>query len=340
MFRLDDLGPDALGEPVDLAADLGLDALQEREVERRLGGISDEAKDRQGVLVARKRAVLIAGPTASGKSRLALARARETGGIVVNTDALQVYDGLRLVTARPGDEDLAAAPHELYGVVDPAVRFSTGDWARAAERIITEAGDQPLIFAGGTGLYFESLTKGFAEVPEVPDEVVAQVEREIEGLDREARGRLIAERDPVIAARLKAPDPQRVTRALAVLKATGRSLATFQDAEHAPLLEGWEVERIVLNPEREVLRERIARRFTGMLEEGAVKEVEAFLGRGLDPSLPAMKAIGVREIGDWLAGRSTREEMIERAVIASRQYAKRQRTWFRGRMADWRWIEG
>ena len=140
------------------------------------------------------------------------------------------------------------------------------------------------------------------------------------------------------AARLKAPDPQRVTRALAVLKATGRSLATFQDAEHAPLLEGWEVETLVLNPDREVLRERIARRFAGMLEQGAVGEVEAFLARGLAPSLPAMKAIGVREIGDWLAGLSSREEMIERAVIATRQYAKRQRTWFRGRMADWTWL--
>ena len=288
--------------------------------------------------MAHKRAVLIAGPTASGKSALALARARETGGIVVNADALQVYDGLRLITARPGNDDLAGARHELYGFVDPAVRFSTGDWARAAERIIAGAGDTPLIFAGGTGLYFESLTKGFADVPQVPDEVVAAVKREIEGLDRAARGRLIADRDPVIAARLKAPDPQRVTRALAVLKATGRSLATFQDAEHAPLLEGWEVERLVLNPDREVLRERIARRFAGMLEQGAVGEVEAFLARGLAPSLPAMKAIGVREIGDWLAGLSSREEMIERAVIATRQYAKRQRTWFRGRMADWTWL--
>lgn len=288
--------------------------------------------------MAAKRAVLIAGPTASGKSALALAKAHEWGGIVVNTDALQVYDGLRLVTARPGDDDLAAERHALYGFVDPAVRFSTGDWARAAERIIADA-DGPLIFAGGTGLYFESLIKGFADVPEVPDEVVAEIEHEIEGLDREARRRLIAERDPVIAARLKAPDPQRVTRALAVLKATGRSLASFQDSEHAPLLEGWEVEKHVLNPDREVLRERIARRFTAMLEQGAIEEVEAFLARKLDPSLPAMKAIGVREIGDWLAGHSTREEMIERAVTATRQYAKRQRTWFRGRMADWNWIE-
>ncbi len=290
--------------------------------------------------MAHKRAVLIAGPTASGKSALALARARETGGIIVNTDALQVYDGFRLITARPGDAELAEARHELYGFVDPAVRFSTGDWARAVARIIADSGDAPLIFAGGTGLSFESLIKGFAEVPEVPDELVAEVEREIAGLDRAARARLIADRDPVIAARLKVPDPQRVTRALAVLKATGRSLATFQDAEHAPLLEGWKVERLVLNPDREVLRERIERRFVAMLEQGAGAEVEAFLARGVDPSLPAMKAIGVREIGDWLAGRTTREEMIKRAVIATHQYAKRQRTWFRGRMADWTWIEG
>ena len=289
--------------------------------------------------MARKRAVLIAGPTASGKSALALAKAREREAIIVNADALQVYDGLRLITARPGDRDLAAAAHELYGFVDPAMRFSTGDWVQAAERVIARAGDRPLIFAGGTGLYFESLIRGFAEVPEVPDEVVAEVEHEIAGLDREARGRLIAARDPLIAARLKAPDPQRVTRALAVLKATGRSLATFQDAEHAPLLAGWEMEKLVLDPAREVLRARISWRFATMLEEGAVAEAEAFLARGLDPSLPAMKAIGVREIGDWVAGRSTRAQMIERAVTATRQYAKRQRTWFRSRMADWTWIE-
>ncbi len=288
--------------------------------------------------MAHKRAVLIAGPTASGKSALALERARQMAGAIVNTDALQVYEGLRLITARPGDAELAAAPHLLYGTVDPAGRFSTGDWARAAERIIAEA-DAPLIFAGGTGLYFETLVSGFAEVPQVPDEVVAVATSEVEGLDRAGRAALIAARDPMMAARLKAPDPQRVIRALAVLAATGRSLATFQDSLHKPLLEGWEIERLVLNPPREILRERIARRFEAMLEQGAAEEVEAFLARGLDPSLPAMKAIGVREIGDWLAGRSTREEMLERAITATRQYAKRQRTWFRGRMADWNWID-
>lgn len=285
-----------------------------------------------------KSAVLIAGPTASGKSALALARAHKTGGIIVNTDALQVYDGLRLITARPSDEDLAQAPHRLYGTVAPDKRFSTGDWARAAAEVIAGAGDRPLIFVGGTGLYFEALTKGFADVPVVAPEAATWAEAEVAGLDRAARGRLIAEQDPMIAARLKAPDPQRVIRALAVLKSTGRSLATFQDTPQRPLLEDWSLERLVLNPEREILRQRIATRFTAMLEKGAVEEVRAFLARDLDPTLPAMKAIGVREIGDWLAGTITRDEMIERAATATRQYAKRQRTWFRGRMADWTWV--
>jgi tRNA dimethylallyltransferase len=284
------------------------------------------------------RGVLIAGPTASGKSRLALERARALGGVIVNTDALQVYDGLRLLTARPGDADLAAAPHRLYGVVPAAQRFSTGDWARAATTVIAESDGAPLIFAGGTGLYFETLTNGFADVPEVGAAALAAAEAAVEGLDREARGALIAARDPLIAARLKAPDPQRVIRALAVLNETGRSLASFQDAVQRPLLEGYELEKLVLNPDREVLRERIARRYVAMLDEGAIQEVEALLAQTLDPSLPLMKAIGVPEISEFLAGRSTREEMVERAVIATRQYAKRQRTWFRGRMADWNWV--
>lgn len=283
------------------------------------------------------KAVLIAGPTASGKSALALERARVMGGVIVNADALQVYAGLRLITARPDPADEALAPHRLYGEVPPERRFSTGDWARAAARVIAAEG-RPLIFVGGTGLYFEALTAGFADVPEVSSEAVAWAEAQVAGLDRTERGRLIAERDPAIAARLKAPDPQRVIRALAVLKSTGRSLATFQDAPQRGLLEGWEIERLVLNPDRETLRERIARRFAAMLEQGAVEEVRGLLERGLDPTLPVMKAIGIREIGDWLAGKSSREEMIELAVIATRQYAKRQRTWFRARMADWTWL--
>ena len=284
-----------------------------------------------------KRAVLIAGPTASGKSALALRLASERGAVIVNTDALQVYAVLRLITARPSEAHLSEASHLLYGTVPPSMRFSTGDWSRAAQAIIAKHDN--LIFVGGTGLYFSSLISGFAEIPHVPPEAVAAAEAEIAGLDRDARGRLIAARDPLIAARLKAPDPQRVTRALAVLIATGRSLASFQDDAQAGLLEGWQVEKLVLDPDREVLRQRIARRFETMFADGAVEEVRALLALNLDPSLPAMKAIGVPEIAAMLNCALTRAEAIERAVIATRQYAKRQRTWFRGRMADWNWIE-
>lgn len=283
-------------------------------------------------------AVLIAGPTASGKSALALRLARERDGIIVNTDALQVYNVLRQITARPPDADLAQAPHLLYGTVPPSVRFSTGDWSRAAQAIIGANPDRVLIFVGGTGLYFESLVSGFVEIPHVPPEAVAAAEAEIAGLDREGRARLIAARDAVVAARLSAPDPQRVTRALAVLNATGRSLASFQDEAQVGLLEGYALEKVVLNPDRDVLRQRIARRFAAMFAEGAVEEVRALLALDLDPSLPAMKAIGVPEIGAMLRGGLTESEAIERAVIATRQYAKRQRTWFRGRMADWEWV--
>jgi len=191
------------------------------------------------------------------------------------------------------------------------------------------------VFAGGTGLYFDALEKGFSEVPEVPAEIVREVEAELAGLDREARGRLIAERDPATAALLKAPDPQRVARALAVLKATGRPLASFHGQESGGPLDGYDIERVVLETDRDVLAQRIAARFSRMLDEGAIEEVQRLLALDLDPGLPAMKAIGVREIADLLDGRLTRAEVIERSAIATRQYAKRQRTWFRSRMSGW-----
>jgi tRNA dimethylallyltransferase len=286
-----------------------------------------------------KQAVLIAGPTASGKSALALERARAMGGVIVNADAMQVYGILRVLTARPGAEDMAQVPHHLYGFVAPSVRFSTGQWLRAVRALLPRLAGRPLVFAGGTGLYFDALTRGFAEVPEIPPQIVEEVQAEIEGLDRAARARLIAERDPETARLLKAPDPQRVVRALAVLRTTGRPLASFQQEAQRGLLEGYALERIVLSPAVGVLRERIARRFGAMFEKGAVEEVRALLALELDASLPAMKAIGVREIADWLKGRLSREEAMEQAIVATRQYAKRQRTWFRNRMADWTWVD-
>jgi tRNA dimethylallyltransferase len=287
-----------------------------------------------------KRAVLIAGPTASGKSRLALRQAEALGAVVVNADAMQVYGLLRVLTARPSPEEVGGVPHRLYGTVDPGTRFSTGAWRRAAAAELAAAGDRPVVFVGGTGLYFEALEHGFAEVPPVPAEAVAAAERELAGLDVVARARLLAARDPQMAARLRVPDPQRAARALAVLAATGQSLASFQDAGQGGLLAGHTVDRIVLDPGRDVVRERIATRFAAMLEGGAVEEVEALLALNLDPGLPAMKAIGVREIAAWLRGDIAREAALARSVIATRQYAKRQRTWFRGRMAGWRWVGG
>ena len=287
-------------------------------------------------MTRQRSAVLIAGPTASGKSSMALARARAGGGVIINTDAMQVYDTLRIVTARPSAEEEAEADHRLYGTVPAAQRFSTGQWLEAVRTIL--AGLNPareVIFVGGTGLYFEALINGFADVPEISPELVLQVQQEIQALDEAGRMALLVEEDPATARRLKVADPQRVTRALAVKRATGRPLSAFQDNPQSGLLDGWVVERFVLSPDRDVLRARIAARFEAMFAGGAVDEVRALGAQDLDPSLPVMKAIGVREIGDWLDGTLDRDEAIKLAVIATHQYAKRQRTWFRNRMGDW-----
>jgi tRNA dimethylallyltransferase len=280
-------------------------------------------------------AVLIAGPTASGKSALALELAARRDAVIINADAMQVYDTLAVVTARPGVEDLEEAEHRLYGFVPAAVRFSTGRWLDAVAEAIAGTGDRPLIFVGGTGLYFDALLNGFAEIPAVPAEIALEVQEEIQALDGQERLALLAREDPETAARLKVADPQRVIRALAVKRATGRTISSFQDAPRVSMLDFLNIEKLVLDPDRDVLRERIARRFEAMFESGAVEEVEAILAQRIDPSLPAMKAIGVPEIADWLAGRLSREEALRLAITATHQYAKRQRTWFRNRMGDW-----
>jgi tRNA dimethylallyltransferase len=280
--------------------------------------------------------VLIAGPTASGKSALALGRAQRSGGVIINADSMQVYDTLRVVTARPSVEDEAAAEHRLYGTVPVSERFSTGQWVRAVQAVLDEiAPDREAIFVGGTGLYFDALTNGFADVPEVPAPVALAVEHEIAGLDEAGRMALLTAEDPETAARLAVADPQRVIRAIAVKRATGRALSSFQKDQQPGLLADWDIERMVLWPERDLLRARIARRFAAMFSDGAVDEVRAIAAQNLDPSLPAMKAIGVPEIMAWMDGAMAREDAISRATIATQQYAKRQRTWFRNRMGDW-----
>lgn len=287
-------------------------------------------------MTGQRRAVLIAGPTASGKSALALGRAQRSGGVIINADSMQVYDTLRVVTARPSVEDEAAAEHRLYGTVPVSERFSTGQWVRAVQAVLDEiAPDRETIFVGGTGLYFDALTNGFADVPEVPAPVALAVEHEIAGLDEAGRMALLTAEDPETAARLAVADPQRVIRAIAVKRATGRALSSFQKDQQPGLLADWDIERMVLWPERDLLRARIARRFAAMFSDGAVDEVRAIAAQNLDPSLPAMKAIGVPEIMAWMDGAMGREDAISRATIATQQYAKRQRTWFRNRMGDW-----
>ena len=245
------------------------------------------------------------------------------------------------LTARPNPEELAAAPHVLFGHVDPGTRYSTGAWLEDAEKVIQalDAQNQMPIFVGGTGLYFDALIKGFAPVPSVPDVYVREAEALVEGKDAAGRAELLAQFDPETARALKVADPQRVVRALAVHLATGKPLGWYKTQNLPGLLQGYALERIVLMPDRAVLRKRIAERFEAMMESGAVAEVEALLARDLDPVLPAMKAIGVSEIAAYLRGDVDRTEAVEKAVTATRQYAKRQSTWFRNRMGDWRFID-
>lgn len=298
------------------------------------------------------RAVLIAGPTASGKSALALALARQLGGAVVNADASQVYADLRILTARPGEAEEASAPHALYGHVDAAEPYGVGRWLADAAAVINrlgasfEAGSQQIpeaaggsggastlpILVGGTGLYFDALTKGLASVPAIPDAVRAKWRGFGAGAALHAE---LARRDPVMAGRLRPSDPQRLMRALEVIDATGRSLADWQEGTGPGLLDPGQALRIVLAPDRNDLRERIARRLDAMVAAGAVDEAARLWGRGLDPALPAVKAIGVAPLAAHARGEVSLNDALERTRIDTGQYAKRQSTWFRNRMADW-----
>jgi len=288
-------------------------------------------------------AILIAGPTASGKSALALELAAEKGGVIVNADSMQVYDVLEVLTARPGSEDRARAPHHLYGHVSPAVAYSTGAWLRDVAKLIEDgafAGRVP-IFVGGTGLYFRALSEGISQMPEVPPSVRAHWRGRWAEEGAEALHRVLAERDPDMARRLKPGDSQRIVRALEVLDASGRSILAWQGERGRPLLARGSARFLVIEPDRAELGRRIDRRFDHMLEAGALDEVRALAAMRLDPALPAMKAIGVRELQAADAGEIGFDEAISRAKIATRQYAKRQSTWFRNQLGpEWQRISG
>lgn len=274
--------------------------------------------------------VLVTGPTAGGKSRLALDLAEAFGGSVINADALQVYRELEILTARPGAAALARAPHRLYGVLPAGEACSAGRWqalALAEIEAAREAGRLPIV-AGGTGLYLQALERGLSAIPEIAEEIRTAVRRRHRELGGTAFHAALAARDPQAGARLRPSDSQRLMRAWEVLEATGRSLFDWQrDSPQAP---PYRFLRLALMPPREALYAACDRRFLEMLEAGALVEVERLLALGLDPGLPAMKAVGVAELGAHLAGEIALEEAVARAQQATRRYAKRQYTWLRG----------
>ncbi len=284
-------------------------------------------------------AVLIAGPTASGKSALALALAERLGGMIVNTDSMQVYRELPVLTAQPSAAEKARVPHRLYGHVGARAPYSAGRYRVDAMAALAEAraaGKLP-IFAGGTGLYFAALTQGLAGVPPVPAAIREAVRALRERIGAEAFFAALAARDPESAARLRPGDTQRTLRAMEVIEATGHSLAHWQTHGEDPVLKGLRLARFVLSPPRAELHARIDARFDAMVEAGALEEARALLN--LDPALPAAKILGLRPLQALARGETGREEAFAAAKTATRQYAKRQITWLRHRMIDWIWLE-
>jgi tRNA dimethylallyltransferase len=284
-----------------------------------------------------KVALLIAGPTASGKSALALAVAQRLDGVVINTDSMQVYRDLKVITARPGPAEDARAPHLLYGHVDAAENYSVGRFVEDAASALDEARrlGRIAIFTGGTGLYFKALTAGLAAIPPVPAEIRAAVRVRLDELGGPALHAELATRDPATAVRLRPADRPRIARALEVLDATGRSITDWHRDGMPPLLDPARVARIFLEPDRAALYRRIDARFDVMLAAGALEEVRTLAARRLDPLLPAMKAHGVPWLIRHLAGDLSLVAAADEAKKDTRHYAKRQFTWFRHQLADW-----
>lgn len=283
-----------------------------------------------------KGAILIAGPTASGKSALALALAERLGGEIVNADSMQVYAQLRVLTARPSAAEEARARHHLYGVLGGHEPCSAGRWSRMALEVLRdiEARGRVPIVVGGTGLYFRALTEGLSPIPQVPDEVRAAVRAEVLAAGEGAHD-LLVEADPVLAAVIRPSDRQRIARGVEVARGTAKPLSQWHKEPPAPLLAG-KLARIVLAPDREWLRARCDRRFEAMVGEGAVEEARALAALDLDPALPLMKALGLRPLIDYVSGNIALSEAVERGQAETRAYAKRQETWLRTQMIAWK----
>ncbi|WP_345741093.1 tRNA (adenosine(37)-N6)-dimethylallyltransferase MiaA [Brevundimonas aveniformis] len=284
--------------------------------------------------IIQPRHVLIAGATATGKSALAMQRAAEIGGVIVNADSQQLYADLRILTARPSVEDEAALPHCLYGVADASEAWSAGRWLNAVE-LLLKAETRPLVIVGGTGLYFHALLKGLAPVPAISPDVRDRIDAAFENHGETEVRKALAQVDPLAERRITPGDRQRLVRALSVSESTGRSLSSWQAETTPPLLnldmcEAWVVER-----PREALYARCDARVDAMIAAGAIAEVESLLARRLRPDLPAMLAVGVREIAAAIAGEMDLETAVQTLKTHTRQYAKRQLTWFRNQMPDW-----
>ncbi len=303
--------------------------------------MSVATSDMSGASLEQAKAVLIAGPTASGKSALALRLAETQNGVIINTDSMQVYRDLRVLTARPSLEEEARAPHRLYGTVDAAQNFSAGAWLDAAAAALAEARAlrRRPIFIGGTGLYFKALTRGLAAVPPIAPEIREAVRQRLERDGVAALHAELARRDPEGAARLNVADRVRVARALEVLEGTGKPLAAWHGQALPPLLPPHEVgAALFLAPERSALYARIDARFAAMLEAGALDEVAALHARRLDPLLPAMKAHGVPALIRHLDGELSLSEAAAIGCADTRHYAKRQFTWFRHQLPEFAWV--
>jgi len=282
-------------------------------------------------------AVLIAGPTASGKSDAALALAQRIDGVIINADSMQVYREAPILTAQPSAADKARAPHRMYGHVGAREVYSVGRWRDDAIAALATLEGRTPIFVGGTGMYFMALTDGLAAIPAIPPEVRDAARALLDEIGVEALHARLAARDPLTASKLRPSDPQRTLRAWEVFAATGRPLAAWQDAPTTPVLKNRKIAAFVLDPPRPILRARIAARFAAMVDEGGLAEAVAL--SGLDPALPAAKLLGLAPLQALAAGTLSKDQALEAAITGTRQFAKRQMTWFRHRMPHYSWLD-
>ncbi len=284
-----------------------------------------------------KEIIIILGPTASGKTAISIEIARKFDGEVINMDSMQVYKDLPILSAAPTKSEMGDIPHHLFGHVDAAHPYSTGEYILEAKRAIDGvlSRGKKAILVGGTGLYAHSLTQGMVETPPVPPEIRAKTRKLVEA-DRKGQYNRLKKHDPYYASKIEANDIVRIARALEVFEATGKSLSDWHAEEQPPILKNGSWQGIGLMPEREPVYEKITARFKAMVSNGGLQEVEALWKRGLADDLPAMKALGIPNLIEYFEGRAPLDEAISSAITQTRQYAKRQLTWLRNRAADWK----